>query len=249
MVQYLSLYGLDKVQPFVFYFSDHTQSKKYPCFVKAKTVGVEDGSVILKLNTFGHLSMLPEIRKVDIPFYAKNNKMIWRGVSTGNDFGNYLREDLVDKFQHHPNPDIDVKYTLLVQTLRKPNDYYILAPKMQYTDYLKSKFLISVEGNDVATDLKWKLLSNSVVLMPKPKKCTWFMEDQLIPYVHYIPLSDDFNDLEEQYAWCLSHLDECNQIAINATKYMEQFMDTDNENIITREVLRQYFEKVHIHAV
>jgi hypothetical protein len=171
---------------------------------------------------------------------------VWRGTSTGNYFYNYLREELVFKFQKHPNPNIDIKYINIVQRLNRPNTDYIIAPEMGYKEYLNSKFLISVEGNDVATDLKWKLLSNSVVLMTKPKKCSWFMEDQLIPYVHYIPLSEDFGNLEEQYAWCLSHMDECEKISKNATKYMEQFMDENNENLIICEVLRQYFEKVTI---
>ena len=41
---------------------------------------------------------------------------------------------------------------------------------------LQYKFIFCPEGNDVATNLKWVLSSNSSGMMPKPKFETWFME-------------------------------------------------------------------------
>jgi hypothetical protein len=111
---------------------------------------------------------------------------------------------------------------------------------------LESKFLISIEGNDVASNLKWMLLSNSVVLMPKPTICSWYMEDALKPFIHYVPLNNDFSDLEEKYNWCLSNPDECIFISNNATEYIQQFMDQNNENEITRKVIETYLDRINI---
>ena len=51
------------------------------------------------------------------------------------------------------------------------------------------RFVLSLEGNDVATNLKWLLASSSVVVMPTPTKESWLMEGLLRPYVHYLPLN------------------------------------------------------------
>ncbi len=40
-----------------------------------------------------------------------------------------------------------------------------------------------LEGNDVASGLKWALLSQSVVMMPPPQHTSWAMEELLQPWV------------------------------------------------------------------
>ena len=111
---------------------------------------------------------------------------------------------------------------------------------------LQYKFIISIEGNDVATNLKWLLLSNSVALMPLPTKVSWIMEDMLIPFVHFVPIEVDYSDLESKFEWCLNNLEKCEEISKNATKYMEQFLDDENEKYIATEVIKKYFEYVKI---
>jgi hypothetical protein len=62
---------------------------------------------------------------------------------------------------------------------------------------LQHKAVIMVEGNDVATGLKWALLSNSAALMTPPSKMTHAMEDLLEMWVHCVPLAVDFFNVEE----------------------------------------------------
>jgi hypothetical protein len=231
---------------FVFMFGDNTSPKKIPCFVKAKCLNSNDYSVLLKLNTSRHIGMLPSIKTYDIPFHCKINKVIWRGSGTG--MSNLQRFELVKKFQNTTNPMIDIKFTNFPQNIPKnysANDFKI-AQHVDIKTLLQYKFLISIEGNDVSTNLKWILLSNSVVLQPIPKKCSWFMEDMLIPFKHFIPLKDDFSDLEDKLQWCMKNLDKCQQIATNATVYMENFLDEENEKYITTEVIKKYVNNVII---
>ncbi|MDE4959522.1 glycosyl transferase family 90, partial [Francisella tularensis subsp. holarctica] len=53
-------------------------------------------------------------------------------------------------------------------------------------DQIKYKYIVSIEGYDVATNLKWIMNSNSLCFMNKPKYETWFMEGTLIPNHHYV---------------------------------------------------------------
>ena len=86
----------------------------------------------------------------------------------------------------------------------------------------KYKYIISVEGNDKDSGLNWKLQSNSVIFMPKPKITSWLMEELLIPNVHYIQLKDDFSDLGEKFEWCQGNQNKCKEIIRNANEYIFQ---------------------------
>lgn len=217
--------------------------KNYPIFTKARKINDGYNKILLKLNSNYHCNMLKNIKNIDIPFSSKNNKLLWRGTLTGKHVHG-LRHLIVKKFQNHANKNIDIKFYKSAQHMDVTG--YNIVPKLSYTEQLKFKFIISIEGNDVATNLKWALLSNSVVLMPECKIASWFMEDHLIPYVHYIPLSRDFEDLEAKYEWCLNNLKDCEQISKNATLYMERFMNEDVEKRITTKVIDAYLDKISI---
>ena len=101
------------------------------------------------------------------------------------------------------------------------------------------KMIIVPEGNDVATGLKWALLSTSAVVMPKPRVVGWLMEDMLVPWTHFIPVEEDFSDLEEKVKWCLKNSAACEDIGLNGRCYILQFLDTQREESITLEVLKR----------
>lgn len=97
-------------------------------------------------------------------------------------------------------------------------------------------------GNDKDSGLNWKLKSNSLVFMPRPRVTSWLMETTLIPNYHYILLKDDFSDLGVKLAWCNANQDKCQQIILNAQRFMRQFADQAVEKAIETEVLNKYFE-------
>lgn len=115
-------------------------------------------------------------------------------------------------------------------------------PPMTLYDHLKYKFIMAIEGKDVASNLKWVMSSNSVAVMPKPKFETWFMEGTLIPDYHYIRIKSDYSDLEERINYYIEHEDEVLQIIEHAHEYAKQFFDTDREKIIEILTLQKYFQ-------
>lgn len=50
-----------------------------------------------------------------------------------------------------------------------PSPERFLKPSLSIRQQLGYRYLVSVEGNDVASGLKWMLASNSTVLMPPPQ--------------------------------------------------------------------------------
>jgi Glycosyl transferase family 90 len=226
---------------------DNSQAANWYTFSKTRPIDCMK-IVLLNLNYNRHWGDFPNVNKYDIPFEKKKNAVVWRGCSTGGK-RHQLRDILVRRFQNHPQQDLyNIRYNKLVQGYQNTNNQYILQT-MSMQDQLKYKFIISIEGNDVATNLKWLMYSNSVVFMPKPKMVSWFMEDHLIPFIHYIELKDDFSDLEEKYNWCMEHLDECEKIRDASTQYVKQFFNKAKEKEITKEVIQTYLRAVQIHPV
>jgi hypothetical protein len=216
----------------------NVKMKKY-CFTKSRPIDLTNNfNILLNLNTPRHWGGLDNVKKYDIPFDKKNNKIIWRGASTGN-----KRVKFVEKYQNHQNKNIDIKFSNLCQNVI--NNNYILN-KLTTQEQLQSKFIISIEGNDVATNLKWILYSNSVVIMPKPTVCSWIMEDKLISGTHYIEIKNDYSDLEEKYKWCLNNLEECKKIAEAGRNYIEQFLNQENEKKITNKIIEIYCKTIKI---
>jgi hypothetical protein len=115
-------------------------------------------------------------------------------------------------------------------------------PKMTIPEHLNYKFILALEGIDVASNLKWIMSSNSIAVMPKPTCETWFMEAKLIPDHHYIEIKNDFSDLPEKIAYFLSQPERCQEMIKNANAYVAQFKNKKREHIISLLVLEKYFK-------
>ncbi len=117
-------------------------------------------------------------------------------------------------------------------------------PKRSLTHHEQKqfKFFLSLEGNDVATNLKWSMASNMLVMSPALEYETWFMEGALEPGRHFVLLEDDFSDLEDKVAYYSAHPDEAEEIISNAHAWLDQFADPLKERMLAARVLEKYFE-------
>lgn len=108
-------------------------------------------------------------------------------------------------------------------------------------DHFTYKFILALEGNDVASNLKWIMGSNSIAVMCKSNYETWFMEGTLIPDYHYISIKDDFSDFEEKINHYIKYLEKAEEIIRHANAYVEQFKDEKKEFLLSLAVLDKYF--------
>jgi Glycosyl transferase family 90 len=91
---------------------------------------------------------------------------------------------------------------------------------MPMEQLLEYKALIMLDGNDLLSGLKWAVFSNSIILMPEPLLSSWSMEEMLVPWVHYIPITvmndDNGNsvmDTEEKMQWIIDNDEKLQEIA------------------------------------
>lgn len=232
-----------KSKLFLYRIGDHNQKATTKGII-AKTRIVSDRSVtLLNVTPYRHWGNVNKVKNSDIPYNQKKNMIVWRGATTGSKKITATRYDFVSKY-FDDNQIMNVGFSLIVQNMESYSD--LLKDRMTLEEQLQYKFLVSLEGNDVASGLKWMLYSNSVVMMVKPAICSWAMEDQLEPFVHYLPLKDDFSNLEEIYQWAISNEDACIAIANNATKFIEKFLDLRRGILIECEVMRRYLDNIEI---
>ena len=57
-------------------------------------------------------------------------------------------------------------------------------------------------------------MSDSVLLLVESKSKDWFYE-QMEPWVHYVPVKDDFSDIFKQIEYLRTHDEEAKEIGIN----------------------------------
>lgn len=170
---------------------------KNPAFVKSRPiVDNNENSILLKLNKVRHYNFILDNKNYD----TKKDLLVWRGACHQSH-----RQFFIELYHEHKLCDVgDVRDNMIGTPLHKP----FMSIKKQL-DY---KFILSIEGNDVATNLKWIMSSNSVCFMTKPKFETWFMEGTLVPGKHYVEISDDYSDLQEKITYYLDHPDKAKKL-------------------------------------
>lgn len=184
-------------------------------------------SVLLKLNHLRHFIWVNDSKR----FEDKEQIAVFRGDIVGKS----SRMDFVRKF--HDSSLCDAGDVCDNSDL--PAEWF--KPKMTLAEHLDYKFIVSLEGNDVASNLKWVMSSNSVAVMPRPTCETWFMEGRLVPNKHYIEVAADYSDFEDRLQYYLGHPDEAKAIARNANEYCAQFRNAERETLISYLVLQRYF--------
>jgi len=118
-------------------------------------------------------------------------------------------------------------------------------PKMSLYDHLRYRYIMSLEGNDVASNLKWVMSSNSIAVMPRPRYETWFMEGRLKPDYHYIEVKPDYSDLKQKMDYYTAHSDEAESIISHAHEWVSQFRDARRERLIALLVMQKYLNAVN----
>jgi Glycosyl transferase family 90 len=212
--------------------------------------------IVWKLATHRHYGLLDQVTQDDIPWHDKKNMAVFRGQLTGSLGGGYNKHLTPEQncenlmrcrlvYNHANSTLIDARLTSTRKRLPNIlNGVELTTPSEPVTALLQYKGIVMLEGNDVASGLKWALLSQSVVLMPVPRHTSWAMEEWLEPWIHYIPLQEDAADVEEKMAWVLEHEHDAQAIAYASTLWMQDLIyhpDAAEDDIwIREEMVRRY---------
>lgn len=209
-------------------FGDIVDIPKKPTIVKSRPIdGDNQNSILMKLNKIRHFIFVDD----KIEFKDKKDILVWRGkcyVPHRIEFiKNFYNKSYCNVGQTNTKGDIDVPWQKSKLSLAKQLEY---------------KFILAIEGNDVASNLKWIMSSNSIAFMTKPKFETWFMEGTLIENYHYVLIKDDYSNLKEKIDYYSRNINKALEIIKNANNYTKQFQNKKQEDAISLLVLDKYFK-------
>ena len=213
-------------------FGDIREIPAEPSVVKSRALGTDNSnSVLLKLDRCRHFVYINDHLQPE----EKEDRAIFRGhIGTRENRALFCR-------MYADNPRVDAADTLPGATEGHKHTSQ-MKPMMSFYEHLRFRYIMALEGNDVASNLKWIMSSRSAAVMPKPTCETWFMEGRLVGGVHYVEIRPDFSDLEEKMDHYSNHLDELRTIVDNANRYVAQFRDTRRERYIALLVMQKYFK-------
>lgn len=210
-------------------FGDVIHVPPAPAIVKSRPVhGENRNSVLLNLEKVRHFIFLDD----RLPFAEKLDRAIFRGSIRHKPHRRQFME------MYHGHPLCDAR-SVKDDGEEMPADWR--GSPLTLYEHLRYKFVVSLEGNDVASNLKWVMSSNSLAVMPRPKYETWFMEGTLRPDHHYVEIRPDYADLEEKLTHFMTRPDEAERISRNAHEHIRQFRDPAREALVSLLVLRKYF--------
>ena len=210
---------------------DVTWIPDVPTLVKSRPIaddGSNANSVLLPLNRIRHFLFVRD----RLSFADKADRAVFRGKVCSKQkrlrlFDALFGKDGFDLGDTTGRPGVPPEW----QT-----------PKLTIRQQLGYKFILAIEGNDVASNLKWVLSSNSLAMMPRPEFETWFLEGTLVPNVHYVEIAPDFSDATDKMRWYSEHPDAAQKILDGAHAHVARFRDPRRERLTALLVLQRYFD-------
>lgn len=214
---------------------DITHVPAVPSIVKSRPLaGDVRMSVLFKMDKVRHFIFVSD-RK---PFAEKQDRVVFRGKIGGRNNRKARRYEFMTKFWGNPLFDLG-------EIRGRDYNPEWETEKMTISQHLDYKFIMALEGNDVASNLKWVMSSNSLAVMPPPTCESWFMEGRLIPDYHYVAVKPDYSDVEERVAYYIANPDKAQTIIDHAHEWVAQFRDRRREHLILLAVMDRYLRAVN----
>jgi len=197
--------------------------QKYPIFHKKKNVfamckKINDTKTLLLADSHyirskGYTKEKEQIDSFSKPFQKRKSECIWRGtLENGKNFNFFNLEGKDGLNQRN-----------YFKKLYEENRFQKVNFKKEFTsmkDQMDYKYILDIDGYSNTWDSTvWKLYSGSVLLKVKSKWKQWYYDD-LKEWIHYVPVENDFSDLNDKIEWCIHNDSECERIVENAKQFV-----------------------------
>jgi hypothetical protein len=132
-----------------------------------------------------------------LPFHAKKDMVVYAGSQAGSKQNFVTRTDILIPQRNYFKSDA------------VPKDNIYAPHSIDRQDMIGYKYILDIDGNSSTWDATaWKLNSGSVLFKTQSNWVQWFYPE-FHPWTHYVPIADDFSNIQDQFRWCQSHPNEC----------------------------------------
>lgn len=197
----------------------------------------------------GYKKTFKQIDKQAAKYPWKNRipKIFWRGATTGatkhiTSIDQFARGKFLQQAKQFSF--VDAGFTSYTKDLTPAlkNELYLSFPKQKNIppqDAIAYRYLLDIDGNSCSySRMAWILYSKSLLLKQASDNVQWYY-DRLQPFVNYVPLNNDFSDLEQKFMWVQQHPLSSVIIASNARQLAE---DVFNAEAIRTTIIHAFNE-------
>jgi hypothetical protein len=205
------------------FIEETIEADKYPVFHEKKTI-----FAMCKKTNDKHTVLLPDIHYIQQKGYSETfakidnarvyyqNKQplcIWRGHLDNGTNHNFFNTDGKNGLNQR-------KYFKKLYDDHRFPKVNFEEKKTSIEDQIKYKYILDIDGFSNTWDATvWKLYSGSVLLKTKSKWKQWYY-DELKEWEHYVPIENDFSDLNDKIEWCIHNEEKCIKITENAHQFV-----------------------------
>jgi hypothetical protein len=130
-----------------------------------------------------------------IPFLTKKSAIVFASRRRGSKFNFINRRDI----------SVSQREYFYSSAVEKTN--IVCSDHISRETMIQYKYILDIDGWASSWDATaWKLNSGSVIFKADSVWRQWFY-DEYLPWVHYVPVAEDFADIQEKFAWCETNSD------------------------------------------
>jgi hypothetical protein len=162
-------------------------------------------------------------------FSGRKDKLFWRGSCTGPTHDHqpafasaYIRTAVTQMTHRHPDL-LDAGVTADCFHLSRPMLVQYLDFANMVEDMCMHKYLLQLDGNSISGRSSHILHSGSTMFKPDSVFSEWSYH-LLKPWVHYVPVRENLDDLVEQVQWAQRNPKSAECIARNAKRFAEKHL-------------------------
>lgn len=234
---------------FLFFSNDVPPLQPYPTLPGVSFSKLRNTSIIpfpfLKSEFSENLTLpardqaFEEVRNFQgtLPFQKKKDMLIWVG-----------------RVKQTAKVVSDTSPRLLIKGIMMKYPYHVYVPKeiLSFVQQSKFKYILSLPGRGFTWYLTYALLTGSAVFIQENTAVQWYQEE-ILPYVHFIPVSNDLSNLIDQIEWARMNQQKTMQIAEAGRKFaLEHFSPDSIEQAAKDSILKiakEYESKFEVSAL
>ena len=179
----------------------------------------------------------------------KKNKIYWRGSTTGNSYKNLQELSLLKRIEickkYRTKTNIDIKISRIIQNgidKRKVKKYLIeekiFGKEVSENQFKKYKYYPDIPGNSLAWGTVTKYLAGSLIFKAEYEKQLYYYK-LLKPWTHYIPVNNDFSDLEEKLIWSNNNRTKSLEIAYSGYIIILEYLKNIDNHFMKTSLIYQ----------
>lgn len=148
-----------------------------------------------------------------IPFHTKVSKIV---------FGARIPRGSVHNFIERRDITVNQRQYFVSDAIPKDNIVCSSTEWIDNKEMIKYKYILDIDGGASTWDATaWKLNSGSVIFKTESAWRQWFY-DEYLPWIHYVPVKNDFSDIQEQFHWCEANPEKCKQMVQNCLELFQK---------------------------